>query len=288
MKVGVILIGGSLKGIYGHTGVVSALRELKIHPTVLLGASAGSVIASFYATGLSEEEMYHKMITLKPVEFLDPFNRWQLFTEFVFNKAKHFTGFVKGDKLQDYVRKALKNKDDFSKCEIPLHIAATNLRTRELTLFNTGSISEKCRASTAIPMLFCPKEVEGQKYIDGALAKEQLPKALTEVHPELDYIIVSNFSYENQANPNTTLEETRLPIFEIVRNILAIHERRSWPTRVGKTRVLYLKPGVRTPVDLFDPNPALAKSVFDETKRFTMYHLSRSLQVMKKRHERGL
>ena len=76
---------------------------------------------------------------------------------------------------------------------MPLYIAAPSLDTYDLTLFLTGPISVKGRASTCIPMLFKPKKIGKANYIDGAVVKERLPQALLDVEPDLDLIIVSNF-----------------------------------------------------------------------------------------------
>lgn len=280
MKVGLILIGGSLKGIYGHTAVVITLRELGINPDVILGASAGSIIASFMATGMTSEIMKQKMVTLSPDEFLDKIKKFDLFKEFVFNKGRHLYGFIKGDKMQEYVHKALGEKDDFSKVVTPLYISATNLKTLRLTLFNTGSISEKVRASASIPMLFCPKEIGGQYYLDGAIEKDRLPKALLEVHPDLDYLIVSNFSYEQETEDNSYLEDSKLPLVEIVRRVMSIHEKFHWPHKIGKTRVVYLEPGLTIPVDIFRPSADVARSVYHDTHKYAKYHLDRFFKRM--------
>jgi predicted acylesterase/phospholipase RssA len=279
MKTGLIMIGGSLKGIYGHTGILSALDEdgLNIKPDVIMGASAGSVIASFYAVGLSRTQMYRKMIDLTPEEFVDLPSKLILFWDFIFKKGRNFTGFVKGDKLQDYVQRALGDKDDFSKTKIPLYVAATNLDNYELTLFNTGTISDKVRASTAIPMLFQPKKIGKSMYIDGAVRKEALPQALLDVEQDLDLIIVSNFSHEYVAVEENYLEESRLPLLEIVRRVFAMHESSDWPTQIGKTRIIVLKPGLRIPVDLFKPDPATAKEVYERAKDFALHKIKEEL-----------
>jgi predicted acylesterase/phospholipase RssA len=274
-KIGLILIGGSLKGIYGHTGVVVALHELGIRPDVILGASAGSIVASFMATEMSPATMKHKMTTLSAEQFLDKIKKFDLFKEFVFNKGRHLYGFVKGDKIEEYVREALGEKDDFSKTSIPLYISATNLKTLKLTLFNTGAISEKSRASTAIPMLFCPKQIGGQYYIDGAIQKDKLPGALLEVRPDLDYLIVSNFSYEQETDDNSYLEDSKLPLVEIVRRVMSIHEKFRWPRKLGKTHIIYIEPGLTIPVDIFRPSPDVARSVYHDSNKYAKYHLQR-------------
>ena len=275
LKIGLILIGGSLKGIYGHSGIVVALRELGIQPKVILGASAGSIVGSFMAVGFDNKWMIAKMLALTADQFLDKISRWDILKEFIINKARNFRGFIKGDKIEEYVHTAIGDKDEFHKCVIPFYVSATDLKTYKLRLFNTGSISEKTRASTAIPMMFQPKLIDGSYYIDGALLKDDLPKALLDVHPDLDYIIVSNFSYEQTTEDNSYLEDDVFPMVEIVRRAMSINEKYRWPKKIGKTKLIYLAPGLTQPCDIFHPNRDIAKSVFKDANKFAKYHIER-------------
>lgn len=284
MKVGLILIGGSLKGIYGHTGIISALDELEensIKPEVVLGASAGAVIASFYAAGLSKTTMYRKMVNLKPEDFIDLQPRWRLLYEFIVKKARNFTGFIEGHKLEEYIKDSLKDKDEFDKTNIPLYIAATSLDNYELNLFHTGTISDKVRASTAIPMLFKPKKINKTNYIDGAVIKEKLPQALLDVEPDLDLIVVSNFSHEHVSVDENYLENEKLPILEIIRRVFAMHETAQWPEQIGKTKIIHLKPSLKIPVDIFNPNQADATVVYEKAKEFAKVKLTEELNKYK-------
>lgn len=281
LKVGIILIGGSLKGIYGHTGILSGIAEMteyRLEPEVILGASAGSVIAAFHACGLSREKMYRKMVTLKADDFIDLESRWKILWEFIVKKAKNFTGFVQGDRLEKYIKDSLGDKDDFEKTDIPLYIAATSLDTYELVLFHTGTISDKVRASTSIPMLFKPKKINDVNYLDGAVVKEKLPQALLDVEPDLDLLIVSNFSHEHVTVEKNYLEHEKLPILEIIRRVFAMHESENWPTQIGKTKIIHLKPSLKMPVDIFHPNEADARAVYEKAREFAKFKLAEEMK----------
>src|SRR5271157_4542559 len=115
MKIGLITCGGSLFGIYQHTAVCIALKNLDIKPDVILGASAGAITGSFMATGMSTHNIKQKMLTLFSKEFLNPMSKVQIFKELVFNHGRKFYGFIKGDALEAYVHKGLHEKDDFAK-----------------------------------------------------------------------------------------------------------------------------------------------------------------------------
>jgi predicted acylesterase/phospholipase RssA len=286
MKIGLITVGGSIFGVYQHTGVCAALRKLDIKPDVILGASAGAIIGSFMATGMTNDKMKLKMNSLTAKEFLDPVSKVQIFKELVFNHGKKFYGFVKGDALQEYVRKGIDPKDDFSKTEIPFYVTATNLKNYKMVLFNTGMISDKVRASCAIPMMFCPKKIDNQYYIDGAIHKDRLPRTLLAVQPDLDYIIVSNASYDQESDGNEYLENAKIPMVEIVRRTMTMQEKYSWPRKIGKTKLIYITPGISTPVDIFHPNVEIANSVYQDSLKYATFHLEKSFKRIKAHHKR--
>jgi len=53
-KIGLVLSGGGARGI-AHIGLLKALNEMDIHPTVIAGTSAGSIIGVLYAMGLTSK-----------------------------------------------------------------------------------------------------------------------------------------------------------------------------------------------------------------------------------------
>ena len=57
MKLGLALSGGGIRGI-AHAGVLKALEENGIKPSVIGGTSAGGLIASLYALGYSPYYIY--------------------------------------------------------------------------------------------------------------------------------------------------------------------------------------------------------------------------------------
>jgi NTE family protein len=60
-------------------------------------------------------------------------------------------------------------EDDFLATQLPLHVTATNLYTGRKHVFDSGPVSRAVLASTAIPGIFAPVEIDGQAYIDGGV-----------------------------------------------------------------------------------------------------------------------
>ena len=59
--------------------------------------------------------------------------------------------------------------DDFAATRVPLFVTATNLNTGRKHVFSSGRVSEAVLASTAIPGVFCPVQVNGDAFIDGGV-----------------------------------------------------------------------------------------------------------------------
>lgn len=63
-KIALVLGGGGLKG-FAHIGVLRALAERGIQPTVFAGTSIGALIAAAHASGMSTDEMAERARALR-------------------------------------------------------------------------------------------------------------------------------------------------------------------------------------------------------------------------------
>ncbi|MBK7856948.1 MAG: patatin-like phospholipase family protein [Bacteroidetes bacterium] len=55
-RVGIVLSGGGVRG-FAHIGVLKALEENHIPVDYITGTSAGALVGSMYATGLTPQQM---------------------------------------------------------------------------------------------------------------------------------------------------------------------------------------------------------------------------------------
>jgi NTE family protein len=157
LKVALALGGGAARG-FAHIGVIQVLEENGIKPDLVVGTSAGSLVASIYATGKDgkalqkiAEEMDESTIT----DWTLPF----------FNRG----GVLRGDAYAKYVG-ALVNQKLIEQTVMPLGIVATDLKTGHGVLFQRGDIATAVRASSAVPGIFPPVKIAGVDYVDGGLA----------------------------------------------------------------------------------------------------------------------
>ena len=153
--LGLALGGGAARG-FAHIGVLQVLEEEGIKPTLVVGTSAGSVVAAFYASGKTASQLQWLADTMDESQFTD----W----------ANPFTGrgMLRGEALGKYVNSQL-NGMKIEDMKMPLGIVATDLRTGDGILFRRGDVATAVRASSAVPSVFEPVRIGGKDYVDGGL-----------------------------------------------------------------------------------------------------------------------
>ena len=155
--VGLALGAGAARG-FAHIGVIKALEAQGIRPDIIVGSSAGSVIAALFAAGATGNELHRLALNLDEATIAD----WGL------PFAGRFGGLIKGDALQAMVNREVRNKA-IEQMQIPLGIVATELQSGKGVLFRTGNTGIAVRASCSVPGVFQPTIINGKEYVDGGL-----------------------------------------------------------------------------------------------------------------------
>jgi NTE family protein len=155
--IGLVLGAGAARG-FAHVGVIKALEAQGIRPDIVVGSSAGSVIAALLASGATGNELNRLALNLDEATIAD----WGL--PFV----GRFGGLIKGDALQNMVNREVKNKL-IEQMRIPLGIVATDLQSGKGVLFRSGNTGLAVRASCSVPGVFQPAVISGKEYVDGGL-----------------------------------------------------------------------------------------------------------------------
>jgi len=172
-KIGISFSGGGTRGA-AHIGVIQALNEHGIKADVVAGTSAGAIVGSLYAAGLSVDRM---------MDFAGEGKLFKLF------QAKLPT---KGLISLDYLGKLLDkyiDENSFESLQLPLHVVASNLMSGNPETFNSGKLFEVIMASCAIPLIFKPVEIDQQIYVDGGIFDNMPVDCL---RPNCDLIIGIN------------------------------------------------------------------------------------------------
>ncbi|MDB5227449.1 MAG: Patatin [Bacteroidota bacterium] len=152
-KIGIVLSGGAARGM-AHIGVLKALEEYGISPDFIAGASAGSIVGALYAYGYKPDDM------LKLSEGSNMFKIMRRSGKVGLNMEHHY--------IRDLIRDAIP-EDDFSALKKKLFIAVTNITCGKTEIKNTGKLSDIVAASSAIPILFKPVQLDDCLYIDGGV-----------------------------------------------------------------------------------------------------------------------
>lgn len=152
-KIALALGGGAVRG-FAHVGVINVLEAQGIVPDIVVGTSAGSLAGALYAGGYRNNELQKIAMKINS----DSFGDWILPNR----------GFIKGESLQNFVNQALNNRP-IEKLGKTFAVVATDLRSGEAVVFRTGNTGIAVRASSSIPGVFQPVNINGREYVDGAL-----------------------------------------------------------------------------------------------------------------------
>ena len=155
-KFGLALGGGAARG-FAHVGVIQVLEEAGIKPDLVVGTSAGSVVAAFYASGKTGAQLQKVSESMEEATITD----WTV--------PLLGRGMMRGDALGRYVNAQTGNRriEDF---KMPLGIVATDLHTGDGVLFQRGDVGTAVRASSSVPSVFEPVRIGTREFVDGGLA----------------------------------------------------------------------------------------------------------------------
>ena len=189
--LGLALGGGAARG-FAHVGVIQVLEEAGIKPDLVVGTSAGSLVAAIYASGKTGAQLQQVAETMDEAAITD----WTL--------PLFGRGVLRGEALARYVSAQVGGKllEDMA---LPLGIVATDLHTGQGILFRRGDTGTAVRASSAVPAVFQPVKINGQEYVDGGLVSPVPVRYARQMGAEL--VLAVDISSAPEGNPaNDTLQ----------------------------------------------------------------------------------
>ncbi|SHN24496.1 patatin-like phospholipase family protein [Rhizobacter sp. OV335] len=152
-RIGLALGGGAARG-FAHIGVIQVLEENGIKPDLVVGTSAGSLVAALYASGKNGLALAAMADSMDETAITD----W----------AFPGRGLIRGEALARFVREATGGKT-IEQMRMPLGIVATDLDNGAPVLFQRGDAGIAVRASSAVPAVFQPVRIGTREYVDGGL-----------------------------------------------------------------------------------------------------------------------
>jgi NTE family protein len=160
-----VLGGGGAMGAL-QVGILRVLIRHGFRPSRIVGTSVGALNGAFLAFYPGEagiERLAQIWRSIENERFIT-FNPVRV----AYRLASRQLSLFSNDFLQRLVAEHTV-LDDFSATGVPLYITATNLSTGHKQVFSSGSVSQAVLASTAIPAVFAPVEVNGDTFIDGGV-----------------------------------------------------------------------------------------------------------------------
>jgi NTE family protein len=154
-KIGLALGGGAARG-FAHVGVIQVLEEAGLRPDLVVGTSAGSLVAALYASGRTGAQLQTVAQDMEEAAFTD----WTLP---IFSR-----GMLRGEALARYVNAHVGGKL-IEQMPLALGIVATDLNSGHGMLFQRGDTGTAVRASSAVPAVFLPVKIGTHEYVDGGL-----------------------------------------------------------------------------------------------------------------------
>jgi NTE family protein len=141
-----------------HIGVLKVIEEEKIPIDVIAGSSIGALIASLWVTGRSSDEILEIA-----KEFREPKYIWSMI-DFTFP----WLGFIKGNKIYNFLNKYLGNKT-FYDVKLPLKIIASDVKRKETKVLDKGLLVDAIMASCTMPGVFIPFKFKEEMLFDGGV-----------------------------------------------------------------------------------------------------------------------
>ena len=160
-----VLSGGGVLGAL-QVGVLRVLVRHGFRPSRIVGTSVGALngaFLAFYPDDSGVERLAEIWHTLEQERFIH-FNPVRV----AYRLASRQRHLISNEFLERLIAEHTP-EDEFAATQVPLFITATNLTSGRKHVFSEGTVSQAVLASTAIPGLFPPVEIDGEAYLDGGV-----------------------------------------------------------------------------------------------------------------------
>lgn len=157
-RFGLALGGGGIRGL-AHIGVLKALEEEGLRPSLLSGTSMGGLIAALYASGMSAWQLEAEALRAsRPTRLMR-----------LIELRPPRRGLLRTGGVRAYLEGLLGKGLDFASLRIPTVLTAVDLEAAEEILLGEGAVLEAVMATMAVPSLFEPVRLGNRILVDGGV-----------------------------------------------------------------------------------------------------------------------
>ncbi len=160
-----LILSSGFFGFFAHAGVIEALEEAKLRPSLCGGSSAGALVAGLWAAGLSAEALRERLFGLRRQDF------WDLDPRLGLARGATGPGLLRGEAFGELLRSSLVSIGvrAFADCRIPVRVVVYAVDRRRTVVLAAGELAAALRASCSLPGLFQPISIDGVRYLDGGI-----------------------------------------------------------------------------------------------------------------------
>lgn len=196
-----VLSGGASLGSI-QVGMLQGLAEAGVSPDLLIGTSVGAFNAGWIASSASVDSVAALAEVWRGLGRADVFPIMPL---------RGFLGFVgKRQSLleADGLRRLLRNHLRFRRLEdaaTPLHVVATDVLTGAGVRLSKGDAVDAITASSAIPGVFPPVEIDGRLLMDGGVVNNAAISHAVELGATTIWVLPAGYACALPQPPRTAL-----------------------------------------------------------------------------------
>ena len=210
-RIALVLSGGIVTRGLSEIGVIKALEEEQIPISCIAGTSMGSVLGSLLAQGYSASEIE---AIAKSIDWVQAFVQTTDYKNLLFGEKEKYGRYLVRLELQGFkpiIPRSLVSEQkpallfteisvkalgitDFNQFKIPFRANATDIETGKEVVFSSGYLPKVLQASSAVPMMLAPVEMDGKLLVDGGMVNNLPVNLVKEFHP--DIIVAVNLGAE--------------------------------------------------------------------------------------------
>jgi len=199
MKIGLVLEGGAMRGMY-TAGVLDVFLENKIKVDGIIGVSAGVLFGVNYLSKQKGRVIRYNKKYSKDKRYMGLHSLVK--TGNIINKD--FAYYEVPTKLDVFDQKT------YSESNIPFYATVTNVETGEAEYIKVDDVflqMELLRATSAMPIVSRIVEIDGKKYLDGAIADSIPIDKMKELgYDKIIVVLTKPKGYKKKKRGNTLIK----------------------------------------------------------------------------------
>lgn len=262
-KVGLVLEGGSLRGLYS-SGVLDIMMDNNIEIDCIVGTSAGALFGpNYFSKQRGRAIRYNKKFckdrrNISMLSFI--------LTGNVVNKKFAYYKITQKYDIFD--------NEEFIKSKKELYATATNMKTAQAEYFKINDVikdMEKLRASSAIPILTRPVKIDNEYYLDGGISDSiPIKKCMSLGCDKVIVVLTQPETYKKEIISNKKIKAIKL-LFKkhpkLIQRILNRHNEYNECVEYIKelekeNKVFVIRPSQHLDIDLIERNPDKLENIY--------------------------